>query len=93
METVTLAQTPDRGAHIRRVSQIVKRLVIDLGYLEREDLFFSGSPYVDNAIARLDVAIDDLNAMLAIVSEKIAPIAETDAESGNLPAVYPTEEP
>ena len=93
METTTLAQTSDRTAHYQRVRAIVKRLVIDLGYLERCQAEGIQDVRFQIAVAGLDASVDDLNTYLEVATHEKAPAAETDAESGNLPVVYPTEEP
>jgi len=76
-------------AHQRRVRAIVKRLVIDLGYLEY--CAEQGSIMPDLAIgaSHIDAAIDAFNEYLEGISQKITPVATTGAETGNLTAVYP----
>lgn len=76
-------------AHQLRLRAIVKRLVIDLGYLEN---YLSSSH--ENSILylvawNLNIVIDTLNGHLECDREKITPVATTDANQEISPVVYP----
>ncbi|MDB9527840.1 hypothetical protein PN498_17730 [Oscillatoria sp. CS-180] len=68
--TTTILETPtpfaqDRAAHQRRLRESVKRLVIELGYLEHCLTEGLQVPNVQTAAAGIDTAINCLNEHLA----------------------------
>lgn len=76
-------------AHEQRLRAIVKRLVIDLGYLEH--CSYNESVIIDVAKSAgfISAAVDCLNEYLDSKAEKITPMETIGAEIGNLTAVYP----
>lgn len=67
---MTTPQTPNHTSHQRRLRTVVKRLVIELGYLE----ICLAEGYQDanicTAAAGMDTAIDCLNEYLAKCSDR-----------------------
>ena len=61
----TTVSTPHQTAHQRRLRAIVKRLVIELGYLEHCLAEGLQDPNVQAAAAGIDTAIDCLNEHLS----------------------------
>ncbi len=61
MTTTTLAPTVNRTEHQRRLRESVKRLVIELGYLEHGVTGTLQDANVRAAAAGIDTAIDCLN--------------------------------
>lgn len=81
-----------RTDHQLRLRAIVKRLVIDLGYLEycgEQGLIM---PDLAIGASHLDAAIDAFNEYLEGIGQKNTSMAYTDVETGNLDSVYPPED-
>jgi len=89
MQKTTATVAPSSTAHHQRVRAIVRRLVIELGYLERCQRNGDRDLNLQIAIAGIDAAIDDLNEYLETNAQKIAPTTEASAERDDMTAVYP----